>query len=120
MGFAGLTALEDQNVGGLVMMVYMTRTNWEEVAKRKDDQFRAVDADRKQRDEEYKALEAKTKADTDALRLPTFAVEGRTYVKRLTLVIHEGVIEHVFYPVFPPNANAGEVIRWLSAHPLPA
>jgi len=55
-----------------------------------------------------------------ALRLPTFAVEGRTYVKRLTLVIHEGVIEHVFYPVFPPNANAGEVIRWLSAHPLPA
>jgi len=55
-------------VGGLVMMVYMTRTNWEEVARRKDDQFRAVDADRKQRDEEYKALEAKTKADTDALQ----------------------------------------------------
>lgn len=55
-----------------------------------------------------------------ALRLPTFSVEGRTYVKRLTLVIRDGVIEHVFYPVFPPDANAGEVVRWLSAHPLSA
>jgi len=41
-------------------------------------------------------------------------------VKRLTLVIDDGVIEHVFYPVFPPDTNAGEVIRWLSARQRPA
>ena len=55
-----------------------------------------------------------------ALRLPSFALEERTYVKRLTLVIDEGVIEHIFYPVFPPDTNAGEVIRWLSARQRPA
>lgn len=49
-----------------------------------------------------------------ALRLPTFSVDGMTLIKRLTLVIRDGVIEHVFYPVFPPNAHADEVCRWLS------
>ncbi len=39
---------------------------------------------------------------------------------RLTLVIRDGVVEHVFYPVFPPDTSAGEVIRWLSEHPLQA
>ncbi|MBV8426660.1 MAG: peroxiredoxin [Hyphomicrobiales bacterium] len=56
----------------------------------------------------------------DALRLPTFVVDGTRLVKRLTLVIREGRIEHVFYPVFPPNESADEVLRWLRAHPLPA
>ena len=49
-----------------------------------------------------------------ALRLPTFEVEGMTLIKRLTLVIDEGRIEKVFYPVFPPNENAKEVAEWLS------
>jgi peroxiredoxin len=49
----------------------------------------------------------------DALRLPTFTVEGMRLVKRLTLVIQNGRIETVFYPVFPPNENAAQVIRWL-------
>jgi peroxiredoxin len=49
----------------------------------------------------------------DALRLPTFEVEGMRLVKRLTLVIQDGVIETVFYPVFPPNESAEQVIRWL-------
>jgi peroxiredoxin len=49
-----------------------------------------------------------------ALRLPTFSVDGMTLIKRLTLVIRAGVIEHVFYPIFPPNAHADEVCRWLS------
>jgi peroxiredoxin len=53
-----------------------------------------------------------------ALNLPTFEVEGMTLIKRLTLVIHDGVIEHVFYPVFPPDASADEVIDWLKRHPL--
>ena len=48
-----------------------------------------------------------------ALALPTFEVDGMTLIKRLTLVIHAGRIEHVFYPVFPPDANAPDVIHWL-------
>jgi peroxiredoxin len=50
-----------------------------------------------------------------ALRLPTFEVEGMTLLKRLTLVIDEGRITHVFYPVFPPDRSAQEVVDWLQA-----
>ena len=50
-----------------------------------------------------------------ALRLPTFETSGMTLLKRLTLVIRDGGIEHVFYPVFPPDRNAGDVVAWLSA-----
>ncbi len=49
-----------------------------------------------------------------ALRLPTFQTSGMTLLKRLTLVIKDGKIEHVFYPVFPPDRNAGDVIAWLA------
>jgi peroxiredoxin len=52
---------------------------------------------------------------TRALRLPTFEFGGATLLKRLTLVVQNGSIEHVFYPVFPPDRNAAEVIAWLSA-----
>lgn len=48
-----------------------------------------------------------------ALRLPTFETSGWTLVKRLTLVIRDGRIEHVFYPVFPPDTHAAEVLEWL-------
>jgi peroxiredoxin len=48
-----------------------------------------------------------------ALQLPTFEVDGMTLLKRLTLVIDEGTITRVFYPVFPPDRNAEEVIAWL-------
>ena len=51
---------------------------------------------------------------TDALGLPTFKVAGLTLLKRVTLVIHDGCIEKVFYPVFPPDSNAEEVIAWLA------
>jgi peroxiredoxin len=50
---------------------------------------------------------------TRALRLPTFTIAGLTLVKRLALVIDDGVITKVFYPVFPPDKNAEEVIDWL-------
>jgi peroxiredoxin len=50
---------------------------------------------------------------TRALRLPTFTIAGMTLMKRLTLVIDAGVITRVFYPVFPPDQNAEEVIAWL-------
>jgi peroxiredoxin len=52
---------------------------------------------------------------TRALRLPTFQTSGMTLLKRLTLVILNGKIEHVFYPVFPPDQNASEVMAWLAA-----
>ena len=48
-----------------------------------------------------------------ALELPTFAAEGTRYYQRLTLVVRDGTIEHAFYPVFPPDAHADEVLAWL-------
>lgn len=48
-----------------------------------------------------------------ALNLPTFEVEGTQLLKRLTLVIRNNRIEHVFYPVFPPNESADQVLSWL-------
>jgi peroxiredoxin len=50
-----------------------------------------------------------------ALDLPTFSVDGMTLYKRVTLVAHAGVIEKVFYPVFPPDENAEEVLAWLGS-----
>ena len=50
-----------------------------------------------------------------ALKLPTFEVAGMTLIKRLTLITRDGAIEKVFYPVFPPDRNAGEVLAWLTA-----
>jgi peroxiredoxin len=52
-----------------------------------------------------------------AMRLPTFETSGMTLLKRLTLVIDDGVITQVFYPVFLPDRNAGDVIEWLAARP---
>lgn len=49
-----------------------------------------------------------------ALKLPTFAVEGRILIKRLTLILHRGTIQKVFYPVFPPDKNAAEVVAYLA------
>jgi peroxiredoxin len=54
----------------------------------------------------------------DALRLPTFEVEGTRLLKRLTLVVRREHIEHVFYPVFPPNESASQVLRWLKTHSI--
>jgi peroxiredoxin len=51
---------------------------------------------------------------TRAMNLPTFDVAGMTLLKRFTLVLREAKIEHVFYPVFPPDRNAADVIAWLS------
>jgi peroxiredoxin len=48
-----------------------------------------------------------------ALNLPTMDVAGLTLIKRLALIIDDGRITHVFYPVFPPDRNAGDVLEWL-------
>jgi peroxiredoxin len=50
---------------------------------------------------------------TNALRLPTFEFDGVRLLKRLTLVLSDGKIERVFYPVFPPDKHPEEVIAWL-------
>jgi peroxiredoxin len=50
-----------------------------------------------------------------ALPLPTFEILGLTLYKRLTLVAENARIVKVFYPVFPPDANAGNVLAWLRA-----
>jgi peroxiredoxin len=53
-----------------------------------------------------------------ALNLPTFSVESKVYIKRLTLVLFRGRVERVFYPVFPPDKHAEEIVAWLKAHAL--
>jgi peroxiredoxin len=50
------------------------------------------------------------------LRLPTFTVAGMELFKRITLVVDNGRIERVFYPVFPPDQNADDVLAWLRQH----
>jgi peroxiredoxin len=52
---------------------------------------------------------------TRALRLPTFEVDGMTLLKRMAWVIDDGVMTKVFYPVFPPDKNAEEVLGWIQA-----
>ena len=52
---------------------------------------------------------------TSALSLPTFEVAGMTLLKRMVLIIDDGVIAKVFYPVFPPDESAAVVVGWLRA-----
>jgi peroxiredoxin (alkyl hydroperoxide reductase subunit C) len=54
---------------------------------------------------------------SSALRLPLMQVADMTLIKRLALVIDDGRITMVFYPVFPPDRNAGEVLAWLRHNP---
>jgi peroxiredoxin len=70
----------------------------------------------------YLPFEVLSDADlrlTKALRLPSFEVAGMTLIRRLTLILLRGRIEHVFYPVFPPDQSAAQTLAWLRAHPLP-
>ena len=54
----------------------------------------------------------------ELLGLPTFHADGQPLYARLTMVVRDGKIEHVFYPIFPPDQHADEVLSWLRAHPL--
>jgi peroxiredoxin (alkyl hydroperoxide reductase subunit C) len=56
---------------------------------------------------------------TRALRLPTMEVAGMTLIRRLALVIGDARIATVFYPVFPPDRNAGAVLAWLKQYRRP-
>lgn len=64
----------------------------------------------------FPLLSDATLAFTHALNLPTFTVEGMTLLKRVTLIIHNGRIEKLFYPVFPPDQSAQVVLEWLAEH----
>jgi peroxiredoxin (alkyl hydroperoxide reductase subunit C) len=55
---------------------------------------------------------------SDALSLPTMDVADLTMIKRMAMIIDDGKITHVFYPVFPPDRNAGDVLVWLKANPV--
>jgi peroxiredoxin len=50
-----------------------------------------------------------------ALELPTFSVDDMTLYKRATLVIRDGEIVKAFYPIFPPDRNAADLLTWLAA-----
>ena len=50
-----------------------------------------------------------------ALSLPGFEAAGRTRLRRMTLILEAGRIVHAFYPVFPPDRNAADVLAWLTA-----
>ena len=56
---------------------------------------------------------------TRALGLPTMQVAGLTLIRRLAMVIDDASIAKVFYPVFPPDRNAGDVLAWLQEHRRP-
>jgi peroxiredoxin len=62
----------------------------------------------------YEILSDRDLRLADALRLPTFVFEGERLIKRLTLVVEERRIVEVFYPVFPPDRNAEDVLAWLA------
>ncbi|HEY8452915.1 MAG: peroxiredoxin [Micromonosporaceae bacterium] len=64
----------------------------------------------------YPLLADPQRAVGRALGLPTFVAGGETFYRRLTMIARDGVIEHVFYPVFPPDAHAAEVLEWLTSH----
>lgn len=53
----------------------------------------------------------------NGLRLPTFEAGGLRFYKRLTLIVRDRLIEHVFYPIFPPNKHADQVLSWLKTNP---
>lgn len=53
---------------------------------------------------------------TNQLELPTFEVADEVFLKRLTLILLDGQVEHVFYPVFPPDEHPAEVVHWLETN----
>jgi len=66
----------------------------------------------------FELLSDEDLALSKAIDLPLFEVDGMTLMKRLALIVRDGRIEHVLYPVFPPDSNAADVIDWLKNNPL--
>jgi peroxiredoxin/DNA-binding transcriptional MerR regulator len=68
----------------------------------------------------YAMLSDPTFALQKSLPLPTFEADGSQFYKRLTMVIRGKTIEHVFFPIFPPNEHASDVVSWVREHPSTA
>jgi peroxiredoxin len=66
----------------------------------------------------FELLSDEPRAFSGAARLPMMQVAGRTLIRRLALVIDDGRIAKVFYPVFPPDRNADDVLVWLRDNPV--
>ena len=49
----------------------------------------------------------------DQLKLPTFNIGSKVYMKRMTMIVEKSIIKHIFYPVFPPDIHVKDVIQWL-------
>ena len=47
------------------------------------------------------------------MNLPTFIIDNKTYIKRITMIVEKSIIKHVFYPIFPPDLHVKDVIHWL-------
>ena len=65
----------------------------------------------------FELLSDQNLALAKALNLPTFSADGLLLIKRVTLVLKDGKVEKVCYPVFPPDRNAEKVISWLRDNP---
>ena len=52
-----------------------------------------------------------------AMSLPQMEVAGKAMIKRMALIVDDGIVSQVFYPVFPPDRNAPDVLAWLKANP---
>jgi peroxiredoxin len=65
----------------------------------------------------FELLSDQDLALTRAISLPTMQVAGMTLIRRLAWIADGGRISNVFYPVFPPDRNAGDVLRWMLANP---
>ena len=63
----------------------------------------------------YDLLSDKDLVFVDALKLPTFEWEGRKLVKRLAMAVKDGKIVKSWYPIFPPDASAQQVVEWLKS-----
>ena len=63
----------------------------------------------------FELLSDEKLAFAQALKLPTFDVAGMRLIKRMALIARDATIEKVFYPVFPPDRNASDVIAWLDS-----
>ncbi|MGW8684987.1 redoxin family protein [Streptomyces sp. NPDC055817] len=66
----------------------------------------------------FQMLSDPARSLAEELGLPTFETSGLTLYKRLTLIVRDSVVEHVFYPIFPPNEHADQVLTWLRDNPL--
>ena len=53
---------------------------------------------------------------TNKIKLPTFKIASKTYLKRMTMIIEKSIIKHVLYPIFPPDLHFQDILKWLESN----